>query len=186
MGPLTLQKKQAGFTLIELLVVISVISLLSSVVLSSISDVRASARDTKRVEQMTTIIPLIDQYYYDNGQPPGQNDTSGVHLSKKCSSDIKSDIENSNLFGRVPSDPGETACDDDSNSAQFYGWDSSRCGEDYCISINTLETQKAKEQLSERFGIPIQGGKVRDQKCGGNANIVNADFNYCFADQWGL
>ncbi|HEX8591577.1 MAG TPA: type II secretion system protein [Candidatus Paceibacterota bacterium] len=44
-----------GFTLIELLVVVAVISLLSSVVLASISDTRARARNSQRIQ-------LLDQY----------------------------------------------------------------------------------------------------------------------------
>jgi hypothetical protein len=135
---------------------------------------------------MTTIIPLLNQYYYETGNPPGQGDGGGVHLAGKCNTDIRSDIEDSSLFARVPSDPSGASCGNDSNDAYFCGWDSSRCAENYCVSINTLETQSAKERLSERFGIPIEGGKVRDQKCGGQANIDNADFNYCFADEWGL
>jgi prepilin-type N-terminal cleavage/methylation domain-containing protein len=175
-----------GFTLIELLVVISIISLLSSSVLTAVSNARAQARDTRRVQDMTTIIPLLNEYFYNNGNPPGQGDTNGVHISRSCSSDIRSDLEGSNLFSQIPTDPSDASCSDDSDDAHFYGWDSTRCAEDYCISINTLETQGAKEKLSERFGIPINGGKVRDQTCGGHANIKDADFNYCFADEWGI
>lgn len=179
----------SGFTLIELLVVISVISLLSSVVLSSLSGVRARARDAKRIQHITELIPLFDEYFHRKNEPLGYGDDRGVHISKKCSStDIYSDLQNFSLISYVPADPQDTACGDDSDDAYFYGWDSNHpAGQyDFCISINTLETQQALERLSQKFGIPIDNqGKVRHVTGGCDANICDADFNYCFQRSWG-
>lgn len=59
-----------GFTLIELLVVISIISLLSSVVLSSISGARSSARDASRRQDFRQIKQALEMYYNDHGHYP--------------------------------------------------------------------------------------------------------------------
>lgn len=175
-----------GFTLIELLVVISIISLLTSGILAAITSAREKARDVRRVQEINSLIETIDRYFQDNNRPPGQDDVNGTHIDQDCDNDIKSDLAGKGYYSIMPTDPGGSDCSDNSNNAQFYGWDSSRCGENYCISINTLETEWALETLSEKYGYPISGGKVRDQTCGGQANIDQADFNHCFADEWGL
>jgi prepilin-type N-terminal cleavage/methylation domain-containing protein len=54
--------KIKGFTLIELLVVIAIIGLLSSVLLASLSTVRARARDAKRKADMKTIFTALQIY----------------------------------------------------------------------------------------------------------------------------
>src|SRR3989338_3128827 len=53
-----------GFTLIELLVVISIIGLLSSVVLASLNNARAKARDTRRIQDFKQISTALYLYYY--------------------------------------------------------------------------------------------------------------------------
>jgi len=65
-----------GFTLIELLVVISIISLLSSIVLASLTEVRKKARDTKRVAEVQQIQTQLELYYNENGAYPIRNWTS--------------------------------------------------------------------------------------------------------------
>jgi len=62
--------KNKGFTLIELLVVVAIIGILSSIVLSSLSDARASARDAKRLADIKTIQNALEVYYLDNGNYP--------------------------------------------------------------------------------------------------------------------
>lgn len=59
-----------GFTLIELLVVIAIIGILSAVVLASLNDARAKARDAKRLSDMRTIHTALAAYYADNGRYP--------------------------------------------------------------------------------------------------------------------
>jgi prepilin-type N-terminal cleavage/methylation domain-containing protein len=63
-------KNKKGFTLIELLVVISIIALLSSIVLSTLSDARGKARDAKRIQDLRQLQIAIETYYTDNGCYP--------------------------------------------------------------------------------------------------------------------
>ena len=56
-----------GFTLIELLVVISIIALLSSIVLSSLNDARAKARDSVRRSDLRQIKTALELYKSDKG-----------------------------------------------------------------------------------------------------------------------
>ena len=55
-----------GFTLIELMVVIAIIGLLSTIVVTSLSTVRAKARDAKRVADIKTIELTLEVYYDTN------------------------------------------------------------------------------------------------------------------------
>lgn len=62
-GPLG---RLGGFTLIELLVVMAIISLLSSIVLTSVGQVRSKARDSKRVQDLIQVRNALEQYALDN------------------------------------------------------------------------------------------------------------------------
>jgi prepilin-type N-terminal cleavage/methylation domain-containing protein len=59
--------KKKGFTLIELLVVISIISMLTSVVLASLNDARAKARDIRRIQDLNQIRNAFFLYYDQTG-----------------------------------------------------------------------------------------------------------------------
>jgi len=58
----TIFNKQNGFTLIELLVVIAIIGILSSVVLASVSNSRAKARDARRKSDLSEIKTALELY----------------------------------------------------------------------------------------------------------------------------
>jgi prepilin-type N-terminal cleavage/methylation domain-containing protein len=177
-----------GFTLIELLVVIAIISILSSVVFVSFEDAQKRARDVQRIKDINTFYNAMEQYKIAFGEYPGEGDTSGAHISSKCSSDIKNDLLNSGFLSTIIEDPldSETSCTDNSDNAFFYGWDSNHCCEgEWCISINRLETQWAVEMLKERFGLLNLAGGSGDEMHyvtgGGDANIgTGDDFNFCF------
>jgi len=61
-----LKSDRKGFTLIELLVVIAIIGVLSGMVLVSMTDVRAKARDARRNSDITQIRKALEMYYAEN------------------------------------------------------------------------------------------------------------------------
>jgi prepilin-type N-terminal cleavage/methylation domain-containing protein len=63
-------KKQKGFTLIELLVVISIITLLSSIIFTSVVNVRMKARNSKRVSDLRSVQTALEAYFSDNSGYP--------------------------------------------------------------------------------------------------------------------
>ena len=69
--------RNKGFTLIELLVVISIIGLLSSVVLASVNEARARARDPRRISDLNQIRNALALYYSQNGNYVGTGSGCG-------------------------------------------------------------------------------------------------------------
>lgn len=62
-----------GFTLIELLVVVSIIGVLATIIITSLGDTRARARDAQRDQDMRSIQNALELYYADNGRYPIHN-----------------------------------------------------------------------------------------------------------------
>src|ERR1700691_5739035 len=83
--------KQRGFTLIELMVVIAIIGLLSNIVLTSLINARAQARDatnTSIVNQLSTAMQLFylryDRYPYNYNCGTGVTLPDGDAQTQLC------------------------------------------------------------------------------------------------------
>jgi len=59
-----------GFTLLELLVVIAIIGVLASVILASLNDARAKARDSRRIADLHEIQTALALYHVQYGRYP--------------------------------------------------------------------------------------------------------------------
>ncbi|TFG35254.1 MAG: type II secretion system protein [Parcubacteria group bacterium] len=101
------RKKKNSFTLIELLVVIAIIGLLSSVILVSLSSVRAKARDSRRKSDIAQIRKALELYYADNEQYPLSGGAASPNGGWSNSGDGSWDTLKSALLGYIalPSDP---------------------------------------------------------------------------------
>jgi len=78
------KKAKNGFTLIELLVVISIIGLLSSVVLASLSNARAKARDAQRVAILKQVQTAIEIHASNNNGQYLRTISSNAGRSSSC------------------------------------------------------------------------------------------------------
>ncbi|MDP9248941.1 MAG: type II secretion system GspH family protein [bacterium] len=65
-------KLKKGFTLIELLVVVSIISLLTSIVMSSLNQARAQARDVKARAEFSQVQKALMLYFDKYGKYPNE------------------------------------------------------------------------------------------------------------------
>jgi prepilin-type N-terminal cleavage/methylation domain-containing protein len=81
--PLKRNNSTKGFTLIELLVVISIIALLSSIVLSSLNNARAKAREAAQKVAIDQTKKALQLYWTDNGSFPADTEAlvNGSYIS---------------------------------------------------------------------------------------------------------
>jgi type II secretion system protein G len=102
--------KSKGFTLIELLVVVAIIGILATVVLSSLSSARESARDAKRLSDIKTIQTALEMYANDNNGKYPTISWAGSHA------DSWADLEG-RLGTTLPVDPINTSTSTRNRSA---------------------------------------------------------------------
>lgn len=77
--------KSRGFTLIELLVVISIISLLSTIVITGVQELRRKARDTQRVLNLKEVQKALELYHNQYGEyPPDANPGCAPNTGITC------------------------------------------------------------------------------------------------------
>ncbi len=86
-------EKNKGFTLIELLIVIAIIGILSTVILTSLSNARAKAYDSK-IKQQLSSFRTAAEVYFNNQEPNSYNTTGNPVIS--CANGMFSDINSEN------------------------------------------------------------------------------------------
>jgi len=133
-----------GFTLIELLVVIAIIGVLASLVLVSLSNARAKARDTRRQSNIIEIAKALELYNLNNGKYPtcsfAPNNLTGHKASIEC---LRVALVADGAMASVPNDPEYPA-----KSYAYDNWcstgylDNSRS---YRLFTTTENSQKAQQ-----------------------------------------
>ena len=124
--------KQEGFTLIELLVVIAIIGVLASIVMLSVNDVRARARDDRRVADIKAIRDALALYQVQSTTYPLQDIETPITGSDAMSLALVGD----RAMSAVPIDPVNTG-------ASVYTYQSLSGGATYVIKF-CLETDSLK------------------------------------------
>ncbi|MFQ6084188.1 MAG: type II secretion system protein [Candidatus Aminicenantia bacterium] len=95
-------KSGAGFTLIELLVVISIIGILSTMVLVSLGETRAKARDARRKSEITQIVLAMELDYSDDEK---YSQSANIPTKIPCSNPDCTGIDDGKYLDPVPEDP---------------------------------------------------------------------------------
>lgn len=134
-------RSEKGFTLIELLVVVAIISLLSSIIMVSLNDARAKARDARRKSDFHQIAVALEMYYDKYGGYPamGSTATSGTYANTNPYWDsglntwnnLFTPLVNEGFMPNVPRDPINTA-------SGAFPWSALPSGQPVGASINRL------------------------------------------------
>ena len=69
---------RAGFTIVELLIVIVVIAILAAIVIVAYNGIQGRARDSRRIQDMKTIVKGLEIYKTNNGTYPAPSSTTGA------------------------------------------------------------------------------------------------------------
>lgn len=99
-----------GFTLIELLVVISIIGTLAGMILVSMGDARAKARDGRRKQDIMQFRKALELYYNENGRYPASGGATSPNGGWSTSNDASWNTLTTAMasFIRLPKDPINT------------------------------------------------------------------------------
>ena len=118
----------SGFTLIELLVVLAIIALLASVIFASMGHIQKKSRDTRRMEDLSSLVKAIELYQTGrNRYPKSYPDATVLDGTDPVSTALIQD----DAIAKIPLDP--LAPD------YVYSYKTNQIGTDFTISF-CLET----------------------------------------------
>jgi len=97
----------SAFTLVELLVVIAIIGVLSTLSVIVFNNVRAKARDSRRLSDVKQIGMALELYYDDKGRYPPPPTPTGTPITGLClsNSGFTSTCGTTPYLQKIPSDP---------------------------------------------------------------------------------
>ncbi|HQE63290.1 MAG TPA: prepilin-type N-terminal cleavage/methylation domain-containing protein [bacterium] len=97
----------SAFTLVELLVVIAIIGILSTLSVVVFNNVRAKARDSRRLSDVKQIGMALELYYDDTGRYPPPPTPTGTPITGLClsNSGFTSTCGTIPYLQKIPSDP---------------------------------------------------------------------------------
>jgi general secretion pathway protein G len=116
-----------GFTILELLVVIAIIAILASAILVSLNGTQEKARDTRRMEDLSSLQKALQLYMIGNGHYPVQTSTTTLSGTDP----VMDALIASGAIGSTPKDPSSPISD--------YTYISNTMGNEYWLGF-CLET----------------------------------------------
>lgn len=129
-----------GFTLVELLVVVAIIGLLAAIILVNLGDVRAKARDRRRIADAKQIAEALALYHDDNQAYPVYGDPDGFITG---SDPVSTELLSGGHMNSIPLDPLNQTVD---GVTYKYSYNSSagRTFElTYCLETDSVEDHDA-------------------------------------------
>jgi len=130
------KKNYGGFTLIELLVVVAIIGLLTGMVVISVRNVKAKARDAERVSAMHSIVTVLGFYHNDyNLYPIYDGYITGTDA-------LSTALKNTGYISMIPIDPLNSDSTDCGSLTGYRYYYQSLDGKDYylgyCLETNSI------------------------------------------------
>lgn len=101
-------KRAYGFTIVELLIVIVVVAILAAISIVAYTGIQGRARDTQRMQDMSTITKALEVYKIANGNYPAAVGTAGFggwEASTAPGGFINALTSSSTGISKVPVDP---------------------------------------------------------------------------------
>ncbi len=96
-----LRTKEHGFTLIELLVVLAIIALLASVIFASMGFIQKKSRDTRRMEDINSIVKALTMYNVGYNRFP----ISATTTTLDGTDSVSTALVNDKAINKIPRDP---------------------------------------------------------------------------------
>ena len=159
-----------SFTLIELLVVIAIIGILAAIAMPSISNVRAKARDSKRLADLNTFKTALEMYFSDHGEYPIWTSGCLENTSATSSPFLAGSGFVPNYMRQIPKDPlygkghcfyyKTTANGSDYHALAFLEKNIQASKDDGGAFDNYYEVFSRKEKLDEIAVDTSSGGAV--------------------------
>ena len=146
--------KSKGFTLIELLVVVAIIGVLATIILSSLNQAQAKARDARRLQDMKSIYTALVQYSLDKGalpRPLHYGDAGGGGWDVSSNGSFLSFLEDEGYMGQVPFDPINQGTTPTTNGHYVYRY--------YCYPSTATYPGLRLEYRSELAGSYVYSNK---------------------------
>ena len=149
--------KNKGFTIVELIVVIAIIAILATIIITSVNQFQAKARDAKRIADMSQVMKALEIYRSENSQYPDtdNDDCGGWDVGNRDYLFLNGRLPN--IMPTPPRDPTATG----NCSGYFYyrypagyaNCDASK-GAFYVLAISNLETVNGASPTSPGWRCP--------------------------------
>lgn len=155
-------KQTFGFTLIELLVVVAIIGIISSVVISSLSQARSKSRDARRVQEIKQIHNALALYFSDYGRYPSSGGAISPNSGWINSSDNSWNALKTDLLPYISDLPKDPKQSNDTAiwglTGQAYSYYSTGCSNGYYMIVYRLENAKGPDNGTHHCGSSYRYG----------------------------